>query len=37
MWDNDVIWLDDVLRGGSVSMRFYFTPENKLDHHEPLT
>jgi ADP-ribose pyrophosphatase YjhB (NUDIX family) len=36
MWEDDAIWLPEVLRGGNVNKRFYFDAEMKLIRHEDL-
>lgn len=34
MWEDDAVWLPDVLAGGAVAERFYFDSEGKLLSHE---
>lgn len=36
MWEDDAVWLSDVLRGGSVHERFYFDADGHLLRHEAL-
>ncbi len=36
MWEDDVLWLPDVLRGGQVNMRFYFDEQNQMVKHEQI-
>ena len=36
MWDDDAVWLPGVLRGGSVSTRFFFDGNGKMLRHEDL-
>lgn len=36
MWEDDVVWLPQVLAGGRVERRFYFDAEGHLLRHEAL-
>ncbi len=36
MWEDDRIWLDNVLRGGNVWLKCFFTKDMKFIRHEPI-
>jgi ADP-ribose pyrophosphatase YjhB (NUDIX family) len=37
MWEDDAVWLMDVLRGGVVNRRFHFSETGKMLRHEDLS
>lgn len=37
MWADDSIWLPDVLKGGNVSLRFYFDENGSVLQYEPIS
>lgn len=36
MWEDDTLWLPDVLKGGQANMRFYFDEQNKMVKYEQI-